>query len=628
MGSGDWGEMARQRYVQPAQQPEQPPEVRHFDRMRDGGEAPWTQREISPGPQQRPLGVARLVAVGVGGGGVNALNRMIDAGVRGVEFIAMNTDVQALELARTPMRVRIGESLTRGLGAGGNPEIGRSAAEESYDVICAALAGADMVFITAGMGGGTGTGAGPLVARAAREQGALTVAVVTTPFAFERRRKVIAEQGVAALREIVDALIVVPNERLSQLAAREMSAFEAYRLADDVLRQGVQGISDLITIPGLINLDFADIRTVMADAGSALMSVGQGSGDERAELAARSAITNPLLEVDISGARGVIFNITGGDDLTMFEVNRVAEIISGAAHPDANIIFGTVYDASSKGSIKVTVVATGFEPRVNAPASSVPGVPRQHSSQYGATYAPTARHSGTPQQPAQSAQPGQSARPAPQSTTLHEFAAEQAPEHTHTAEEASGPVRALRPIALHGQQFVSEQVSADMHGASGSQEAEWPGGRSSARRSGASHEHDGFVITPLEGRRPTPRLMPTGVRVNALGNGDRAHGRGAEDGSGARQPWSGTVADADATTTDGRFPANAHSPSPMQRPGARGQAPTAGARVYDVSQRMIGRHADQYLENDEDEGMDDVTEAVGAPVADTSPWARLLNRLR
>src|SRR5579872_2929131 len=332
--------------------------------------------DIANTAQQRPAegerltapihqdGVARLVTVGIGGGGTNAVNRMIAADVRGVEFLAVNTDAQALEQSRAANRLRIGERLTRGLGAGGNPEIGRKAAEESYGAIREALTGADMVFITAGMGGGTGTGAAPLVAQAAREQGALTVAIVTTPFAFERRRKSIAERGVAALREIVDALIVVPNERLMQLAARDMSAFEAYRLADDVLRQGIQGISDLIMIPGLINLDFADIYTVMADAGSALMSIGQASGENRAEEAARGAITNPLLDVDISGARGVVFNITGGDDLTMFEVNRVAEIIAGAAHQDANIIFGTAYDQGLAGSLKVTVVATGFEPRL------------------------------------------------------------------------------------------------------------------------------------------------------------------------------------------------------------------------------------------------------------------------
>ena len=317
-------------------------------------------------------GVARLLTVGVGGAGGNAVNRMIEANVRGIEFIAVNTDVQALAQSRAPKRVRIGDKLTRGLGTGGNPELGRKAAEESYAAIHDALAGADMVFITAGMGGGTGTGAAPLVAQAAREQGAVAVAVVTTPFAFERRRKGTAERGIVALREQVDALIVVPNERLTQLATHDMSVLEAYRMADDVLRQGIQGISDLITIPGLINLDFADVRTIMIDAGSALMSIGQASGENRAEEAAHKAITNPLLEVDVRGARGVVFNITGGDDLTLFEVNQIADIITGAAHPDANIIFGTTYDQSLTGSIKVTVVATAFEPRVTYDRNRLP----------------------------------------------------------------------------------------------------------------------------------------------------------------------------------------------------------------------------------------------------------------
>ena len=318
---------------------------------------------VTPGPQTS--GVARLLAVGVGGAGTNAINHMIEAKVAGIEFLAMNTDAQALSVSKASKRIRLGETLTRGLGTGGNPEIGRKAAEESYAAIREAMAGSDMVFITAGMGGGTGTGASPLVAQAAREQGALAVAVVTTPFAFERRRKFIAEQGLEALRDVVDALIVVPNERLMQLATDDMSAFEAYRKADDELRQGVQGISDLIMIPGLINLDFADVKAIMAEAGSALMAIGEASGDRRAEEAARNAITNPLLDVDISGAHGVIFNITGGDDLTMREVNTVADIIGGAAHPDANIIFGTVYDPSGAGRLKITVVATGFEPRVS-----------------------------------------------------------------------------------------------------------------------------------------------------------------------------------------------------------------------------------------------------------------------
>jgi cell division protein FtsZ len=344
--------------------------------------------EVTPGPervnqprldsaatgQDGPEGVARLVAVGVGGGGSNAINHMIEADIHGIEFIAMNTDAQALRLSRASKRIRIGQQVTRGLGAGGNPEIGRRAAEESYEAIQTELAGADMVFITAGMGGGTGTGASPLV-----------VAIVTTPFGFERQRKRVAERGVTALRDIVDAVIVVSNERLMTLAGHDMSLFEAYRLADDVLRQGIQGITDLITIPGLINLDFADIRAIMANAGSALMTVGQASGEHRAEEAARRAITNSLLETDITGARGVIFNITGGDDLTLNEVNRIADIVSGAAHQDANIIYGTVYDPNVKETLNVTVVATGFEPRVRydreRAASANPFVIRQRQSQ-------------------------------------------------------------------------------------------------------------------------------------------------------------------------------------------------------------------------------------------------------
>ncbi len=267
---------------------------------------------------------ARLVVAGVGGGGSNAVNRMIEAHTQGVTFMAINTDAQALEYANAPIRLRIGEELTRGLGAGGNPEVGRKAAEESFAALSKAFVGADMVFITAGMGGGTGTGASPVVAQAAREQGALTVAVVTTPFAFERRRHLSAEDGLAALQDVVDALIVVPNERLMQLVARDTSVFEAYRMADDVLRMGVQGISDLITVPGLINLDFADVRAIMSDAGTAYMSLGSASGENRAEIATRMALNNPLLATDITGAQGVIFNITGGDDLTMTEVGRIA----------------------------------------------------------------------------------------------------------------------------------------------------------------------------------------------------------------------------------------------------------------------------------------------------------------
>ncbi len=311
-------------------------------------------------------GFAQIRVIGVGGGGSNAVNRMIQAQMLGIEFIAVNTDAQALLLAETPHRIRIGDKLTRGLGAGGNPAIGAKAAEESSEELYEAIKGSDMVFITAGMGGGTGTGASPVVAQIAKDAGALSVGVVTKPFSFEgTKRRQAAEEGIAALRQHVDTLITVPNDRLLQVADKKMPLSEAFRLADDVLRQGIQGISDLITVPGLINLDFADVKTIMSDAGSALMAIGEGSGDTRAVDAARQAIASPLLDIDISGARGVLFNITGGMDLTLHEVNEAADIISKAAHPEANIIFGAVQDPIYDGRIKITVIATGFENRTN-----------------------------------------------------------------------------------------------------------------------------------------------------------------------------------------------------------------------------------------------------------------------
>jgi len=309
-------------------------------------------------------GFAQIRVIGVGGGGSNAVNRMIQAEMVGIEFIAINTDAQALLLTETPHRIRIGDKLTRGLGAGGNPTVGAKAAEESSEELYEAIKGSDMVFITAGMGGGTGTGASPIIAQIAKETGALTVGVVTKPFSFEgNRRRQAAEEGIANLRQHVDTLITVPNDRLLQVADKKMSLSEAFRLADDVLRQGIQGISDLITIPGLINLDFADVRTIMSDAGSALMAIGEASGETRAADAARAAISSPLLDIDISGARGVLFNITGGMDLTLYEVNEAADIISKAAHQDANIIFGAVQDPSYEGMVKITVIATGFDNR-------------------------------------------------------------------------------------------------------------------------------------------------------------------------------------------------------------------------------------------------------------------------
>jgi len=305
---------------------------------------------------------ASIKVIGVGGGGNNAVNRMISAGLKGVEFIAVNTDAQALQLAQTGMKIQIGAKLTKGLGAGANPEIGQKAAEESRDEIIQALKGSDMVFVTAGMGGGTGTGAAPVVAEVAKELGALTVGVVTRPFTFEGRKRMNqAEQGIQNLKGKVDTLITIPNDRLLQVIDKHTSIMEAFRIADDVLRQGVQGISDLIAVPGLINLDFADVKTIMKETGSALMGIGLASGENRAAEAARMAISSPLLETSIEGARGVLLNITGGTSMSLFEVNEAAEIISQAADPEANIIFGAVIDERMEDEVRVTVIATGFE---------------------------------------------------------------------------------------------------------------------------------------------------------------------------------------------------------------------------------------------------------------------------
>jgi cell division protein FtsZ len=306
--------------------------------------------------------LANIKVIGVGGGGSNAINRMIGAGLKGVEFVALNTDAQALRMSNASQKIQIGEKLTKGLGAGANPEIGKKAAEESRDMLSETMDGADVVFITCGMGGGTGTGAAPIIAEIAKELGALTVGVVTKPFSFEgRRRMAQADQGIDALREEVDTLIVIPNDRLLQVAEAQTSILDAFRIADDVLRQGVQGISDLITVPGLINLDFADVRTIMTDAGSALMGIGVASGENRALEAARSATASPLLEASIHGAKGVLMNITGSSNMGLFEVNEAAETVADAADPDALVIFGAVIDDSMGDEIKVTVIATGFD---------------------------------------------------------------------------------------------------------------------------------------------------------------------------------------------------------------------------------------------------------------------------
>jgi cell division protein FtsZ len=313
-----------------------------------------------PVPQMESF--ARIKVIGVGGGGSNAVNRMIEEGLAGIEFIAVNTDAQALLLSNSPHRVRIGDKLTRGLGAGGNPEIGQKAAEESAEELYEVLKGTDMAFIASGIGGGTGTGAAPIIAQIAKEVGALTIGVVTRPFTFEgAKRAQVADDGISKLKEHVDTLIVIPNDRLLQIADKRASLQQAFKLADDVLRQGIQGISELITVPGLINLDFADVRTIMSEGGAALMAVGTGTGEDRARAAAEQAISSQLLDITIDGARGILFNITGGTDLSLFEVNQAAAIIKETAHPDVNLIFGAVIDPSMGDELRITVIATGFE---------------------------------------------------------------------------------------------------------------------------------------------------------------------------------------------------------------------------------------------------------------------------
>jgi len=350
---------------EPVRLPERPPEPKRE-------EPPRTRLEPLPEPPPRlhrvpepGAYIAVIRVVGVGGAGLNAVNRMIDADISQVEFVAVNTDIQQLQTSDAPVKIHIGRELTEGLGSGADPDLGRRAAEEAYDQIKRALRGSDMVFVTAGEGGGTGSGAAPVVARIAKELGALTVGIVTTPFQFEgtRRRKQ-ADDGVDTLRANCDTVVVVPNERLLEVLDRETSMLDAFRIADDVLRQGVQGICDLITLPGLINLDFADVRTIMKDAGTALMGIGfSATGDNRARDAAERALRSPLIETDIGGARGILLSIAGGDDLSLFEVNEAAEVVRQAATDDTNIIFGATVDDRLTGQVWVTVVATGFGQR-------------------------------------------------------------------------------------------------------------------------------------------------------------------------------------------------------------------------------------------------------------------------
>lgn len=328
---------------------------------------------------------ANIKVFGVGGAGTNAVNRMIGAGLKGVDFWIANTDLQALNVSFADNKVQLGSKLTKGLGAGSNPEIGMKAAEESREDIAKVVEGADMIFLTAGFGGGTGTGASPVIAEVAKDIGVLTIAVVTKPFKFEGPVRIAqAENGIALLREKVDALIVIPNDKLLQVIDKRTSIIDAFKVADDVLRQGVKGISDLITVPGLINLDFADVRTIMFDAGSAMMGIGTASGDNRAIEAAEQAISSPLLEETITGAKGVIMNVTGGSDLTLFEVNEAAQVIYNAVDPEANIIFGAVIDEKLQGDIMITVIATGFKPTAERETAVFKTMPKIEAQKAGA----------------------------------------------------------------------------------------------------------------------------------------------------------------------------------------------------------------------------------------------------
>lgn len=339
-----------------------PPFSAHSSKAGEGAPGDISQRREAMQPNLNTDSFARIKVTGVGGGGSNAINRMIEEGLSGVEFISINTDAQALLLSNAPRRIRIGDKLTRGLGAGGNPDKGQKAAEESQEELYESLRGSDMVFITAGMGGGTGTGASPVVAQIAKELGALTIGVVTRPFTFEGAKRIsAAEAGIQKLKEQVDTLIVIPNDRLLQIVDKRASLNDALRTADDVLRQGIQGISELITVPGLINLDFADVRAIMAEGGAALMAIGRASGEDRARMAAEAAISSNLLDITIDGARGILFNVTGGPNMTLFEVNQAAAIIRETAHPDVNLIFGAVIDPNMGDEMRITVIATGFE---------------------------------------------------------------------------------------------------------------------------------------------------------------------------------------------------------------------------------------------------------------------------
>lgn len=373
---------------------------------------------------------AQIKVIGVGGAGQNAVNRMIDSGIQGVEFISVNTDAQALMLSNAPQRLRIGDKLTKGLGSGGNPEVGLRAAEESREEIEAMIEGADMVFVTAGMGGGTGSGASSIIAGIAKAMGVLTIGVITRPFTFEgSQRRRVSEGAIARLKENVDTLIAIPNDRLLHILDKKTGINEAFAVADDVLRQGIQGISELITVPGLINLDFADVRSIMQDGGAALMSIGSATGENRAQEAAQKAIHSALLDVSIEGAQGILFNVKGGRDLSLFEVNEAAELIRANAHPEANIIFGAVIDNDMKDEIHMTVIATGFDKNR----------PQEPSSNY------TRRVAQTPG-PASTQMPSPASSASQQSKEPVDF-----PVRTFNREDLDIPAFLRRPRANNGQ---------------------------------------------------------------------------------------------------------------------------------------------------------------------------------
>jgi cell division protein FtsZ len=380
---------------------------------------------------------AQIKVIGVGGAGQNAVNRMIESGIQGVEFISVNTDAQALMLANAPQRLRIGDKLTKGLGSGGNPEVGLRAAEESREEIEAMLEGADMVFVTAGMGGGTGSGASSVIAGIAKEMGALTIGVVTRPFGFEgNQRRRVAEAAMTRLRENVDTLIAIPNDRLLHILDKKTGISEAFSVADDVLRQGIQGISELITIPGLINLDFADVRSIMQDGGAALMAIGKANGENRAEEAAQKAIHSALLDVSIEGAQGILFNVKGGRDLSLFEVNEAAELIRANAHPEANIIFGAVVDNDMKDELHITVIATGFDKNSPKEAPVGYGRPASRETPFSAPATPA---------------PSPQSQPAPQPSPQRAEQPVDFPVRTFNRDDLDIPAFLRRPRANNGQ---------------------------------------------------------------------------------------------------------------------------------------------------------------------------------